>query len=53
MKQRQETLSRRGYDGVLARLGYRRVDLRPKYARSETVQRLGAFPAWYHAFERA
>ncbi len=44
-------LSRRGYDDVLARLGYRRVEVRPKYARSDTVQRLGAFPAWYHAFE--
>lgn len=41
------------YDDVLARLGYRRIDLRAKYARSDTVQRLGAFPAWYHAFERA
>ena len=46
-------LSRSGYDDVLARLGYRRVDLRAKYARSDTVQRLGAFPAWYHAFERS
>jgi SAM-dependent methyltransferase len=48
----EDDLSRRSYDDVLARLGYRRVDLQPKYARSETVQRLGAFPAWYHAFER-
>ena len=45
-------LSRRSYDDVLAKLGYRRVDLRAKYDRSDTVQRLGAFPAWYHAFER-
>jgi SAM-dependent methyltransferase len=44
-------LSRRSYDDVLARLGFRRVDLRPKYVESQTVQRLGAFPAWYHAFE--
>ena len=42
-------LSRSGYDDALARLGFRRVDLRAKYARSDTVQRLGAFPAWYHA----
>jgi hypothetical protein len=47
----EDDLSRRSYDGVLAKLGYRRVDLRAKYARSDTVQRLGAFPAWYHAFE--
>ena len=46
-------LSRKSYDDVLAKLGYRRVDLRPKYAESDTVQRLGAFPAWYHAFERS
>jgi SAM-dependent methyltransferase len=46
-------LSRKGYVDVLAKLGYRRVDLRAKYAHSDTVQRLGAFPAWYHAFERA
>jgi putative sugar O-methyltransferase len=44
-------LSRKSYDDVLAKLGYRRVDLRAKYAHSDTVQRLGAFPAWYHAFE--
>jgi len=49
----EDDLSRRSYDDALARLGYRRVDLRPKYARSDTVQRLGAFPAWYHAFERS
>ena len=46
-------LSRKSYDDVLAKLGYRRVDLRAKYAHSDTVQRLGAFPAWYHAFERS
>jgi SAM-dependent methyltransferase len=44
-------LSRRPYDDVLEALGYRRVDLRAKYAHSDTVQRVGAFPAWYHAFE--
>jgi SAM-dependent methyltransferase len=46
-------LSRCSYDDTLAALGYRRVDLRPKYVRSDTVQRLGVFPAWYHCFERA
>ncbi len=46
-------LSRKSYDDVLTKLGYRRVDLRAKYAHSDTVQRLGAFPAWYHAFELA
>jgi putative sugar O-methyltransferase len=49
----ENDLSRRSYDDVLAEFGYRRVDLRAKYVRSNTVQRLGAFPAWYHAFERA
>jgi len=49
----ESDLSRSRYDDVLDRLGYRRVALRPKYAHSETVQRLGIFPAWYHAFERA
>ena len=49
----EDDLSRKSYDDVLARLGYRRVDLCAKYARSDTVQRLGAFPAWYHAFERS
>ena len=48
----EDDLSRRSYDDVLEQLGYGRVDLRPKYAESDTVQRLGAFPAWYHAFER-
>jgi hypothetical protein len=48
----ESDLSRSDYADVLRRLGYRRVALRPKYARSETVQRLGAFPAWYHYFER-
>jgi hypothetical protein len=45
-------LKRGHYDDVLADLGYARADLRPKYAHSETVQRLGIFPAWYHLFER-
>ena len=45
-------LSRSSYQDALDRLGYRRVALQPKYAASETVQRLGVFPAWYHAFER-
>ena len=48
----EANLERRPYDDVLARLGYARADLRPKYAHSETVQRLGVFPAWYHLFER-
>jgi hypothetical protein len=48
-----ETNLKRGtYDDVLARLGYTCTELRPKYAHSETVQRLGIFPAWYHLFER-
>jgi hypothetical protein len=49
----ESDLSRNDYGDVLERLGYRRVDLRPKYAHSDTVQRLGVFPAWYHFFERA
>lgn len=49
----ESDLSRSDYGDVLERLGYRRVDLRPKYAHSDTVQRLGVFPAWYHFFERA
>jgi len=48
----EANLKRGSYDDVLARLGYARTDLRPKYAHSETVQRLGVFPAWYHLFER-
>lgn len=48
----ESDLSRSSYADVLDRVGYRRVALRPKYAHSETVQRLGVFPAWYHAFER-
>ena len=47
----ESDLSRSRYADVLDRLGYRRVALRPKYARSDTLQRLGIFPAWYHAFE--
>jgi hypothetical protein len=49
----ESDLSRSDYADILARLGYRRVDLRPKYPHSDTVQRLGVFPAWYHLFERA
>ena len=49
----ESDLSRSRYDDVLDELGYRRVALRPKYEHSATVQRLGIFPAWYHAFERA
>lgn len=48
----EASLKRGSYDDVLARLGYTRTDLHPKYAESETVQRLGVFPAWYHLFER-
>ncbi len=48
----EANLSRHGYDDVLSGLGYRRVDLRPKYAHSDTLQRLGVFAAWHHAFER-
>jgi hypothetical protein len=48
----ETNMSRMPYDDVLARLGYERVDLRPKYAHSETVQRLGAFPTYYHYFEK-
>lgn len=45
-------LSRSRYDDLLAELGFRPAWRRPKYAHSDSVQRLGAFPAWYHAFER-
>jgi hypothetical protein len=49
----ESDLSRSSYDMVLRDLGYRPVWRRPKYAHSDTVQRFGIFPAWYHAFERA
>jgi hypothetical protein len=48
----ESDLSRSDYCDVLENLGYRRVDIQPKYAHSDTVQRLGVFPAWYHTFER-
>ena len=40
------------YDDVLRALGYEREEIRPKYPHSETVQRLGVYPAWYHWFTR-
>lgn len=49
----ESDLSRSHYDTALGDLGYRPVWRRPKYARSEPVQRFGIFPSWYHAFERA
>jgi hypothetical protein len=49
----ESDLSRSDYTDVLDNLGYRRADLQPKYAHSDTVQRLGVFPAWYHTFERS
>ena len=49
----ESDLSRSDYSDVLENLGYRSVDLQPKYAHSDTVQRLGVFPAWYHTFERS
>jgi len=49
----ESDLSRSGYGDILESLGYRCVDLRPKYAHSDTVQCLGVFPAWYHTFERS
>jgi SAM-dependent methyltransferase len=48
----ERDLSRGSYDDVLQSLGYERDDLRPKYPHSETLQRLGVFPAWYHWFTR-
>jgi hypothetical protein len=49
----ESDLSRSDYSDVLDNLGYRRADLQPKYAHSDTVQRLGVFPAWYHTYERS
>lgn len=48
----ERSLKRGYYDDVLCSLGYVREDLAPKYAASETVQRFGVFPAWYHWFTR-
>jgi len=40
------------YEADLRRLGFERTELRAKYPHSETVQRLGVYPAWYHWFTR-
>jgi hypothetical protein len=48
----ERSLTRGHYDEALRALGYEREDLQPKYAASETVQRYGVYPAWYHWFAR-
>jgi len=48
---RSHQLSEEPFEPLLERFGYRRVDLRPKYS-DPLAQRLGAFPAFYHFFER-
>ncbi|MEM7412021.1 MAG: putative sugar O-methyltransferase [Myxococcota bacterium] len=48
----EDDLTRAPLAPVLETLGYRAVDVQPKYAHSDAVQRLGVFPAWYHCYER-
>lgn len=48
----ERSLTRGHYDDTLRGLGYEREALDPKYAHSETVQRFGVYPAWYHWFAR-
>jgi len=48
----ERSLTRGHYGDALRALGYEREELEPKYAHSETVQRFGVYPAWYHWFVR-